>query len=59
MGDFFLVIEHFQVGKVQRSEISVGKIISGIPWLIFQWRKGRHNYFWVYAVSDLSFEGLW
>ena len=57
MGDSSLVIEHFQVGKVQISEISEGNTIFGIARLRFQWRRGRQNRFWVYEVFDLSFEG--
>ena len=57
MGDYFWVIERFQVGKVQISELSTGKTISGIARLRFQWRRGRRNRFWVSTVSDLSFDG--
>jgi hypothetical protein len=57
MEDSSWVFERFQVGGVRRFELSVGKAISGIAWSRFQWIRGRQNHLWVFAVSDLSFEG--
>ena len=44
MGDSSWVIEHFQVGRVQRFELSVGKTIYCIARSRFQWRRGRQNH---------------
>ena len=55
MGGYFWVIGRFQVGKVKKYELSVGKTISGIARSKFQWRRGRQNHFWVSVVFDLSF----
>jgi hypothetical protein len=57
MGGYFWVIGRFQVGKVQKYELSVGKTISGIARSKFQWRRGRLSHFWVSTIFDLSFQG--
>jgi hypothetical protein len=45
MGDSSLVIEHFQGGKVQIFEISMGRIIYGTTQSGFQWRRVRESCF--------------
>ena len=57
MGDYFWVIGHFLVGKVQRSELSVGKTISGIARSKFQWRRGARIIFGYMQYFIYCFRG--